>query len=74
MTKNKKLMYDALVAQCEADRTEALFTLNNYMDNSVGIGEHPQQVEEAKKALVKLSEADEQIETLKKYVELTENL
>ncbi len=74
MTKNKKLMYDALVAQCEADRTEALFTLNNYMDNSVGIGEHTQQVEEAKNALVKLSEADEQIETLKKYVELTENL
>ena len=29
----KKLMYDALIAQCEAERTEALFTLNNYIEN-----------------------------------------
>ena len=72
--KGKKLMYDALMAQCGAEKTEALFTLNNYMENSVGIGEHPQQVEEAMKALSKLSEADDKIEKLKKYVELTENL
>lgn len=63
----KKLMYDALIAQCEAERTEALFTLNNYIENSVGIGEHPQQVEEAMKALEKLSAAEEKAANLEKY-------
>ena len=42
----RKLMYDALLAQCNAEKTESLFTIDNYMCNSVGIGEHPQQVEE----------------------------
>jgi|TARA_R110000796_G_scaffold171208_2_gene288214 hypothetical protein len=63
----RKLMYDALMAQCEAERTEALFTLNNYMENSVGIGEHPQQVEEAMKALEKLTESKDKVSTLEGY-------
>jgi succinate dehydrogenase/fumarate reductase flavoprotein subunit len=63
----KKLMYDALMAQCEAERTEALFTLNNYMENSVGIGEHPQQVEEAMKALEKLTESKDKVKVLEQY-------
>ena len=63
----RKLMYDALMAQCEAERTEALFTLNNEMENSVGIGEHPQQVEEAMKALEKLTESKDKVSTLEGY-------
>ena len=51
---NKDLMYKALKTQCEAEKAEAEFTLNNYMMNSVGIGEHPQHVEEAMSALDKL--------------------
>ena len=70
----KKLMYDALMAQCGAEKTEALFTLNNYMENSVGIGEHPQQVEEAMKALSKLSEAEDKMSKLEKYFNEKENL
>ena len=70
----KKLMYDALMAQCGAEKTEALFTLNNYMENSVGIGEHPQQVEEAMKALTKLSEAEDKMSKLEKYFNEKENL
>jgi hypothetical protein len=72
--KGKKLMYDALMAQCGAEKTEALFTLNNYMENSVGIGEHPQQVEEAMKALGKLSEAEDKMSKLEKYFNEKENL
>jgi|TARA_R100000988_G_C3911615_1_gene122317 hypothetical protein len=72
--KGKKLMYDALMAQCGAEKTEALFTLNNYMENSVGIGEHPQQVEEAMKALSKLSEAEDKMSKLEKYFNEKENL
>ena len=72
--KGKKLMYDALMAQCGAEKTEALFTLNNYMENSVGIGEHPQQVEEAMKALSRLSEAEDKMSKLEKYFNEKENL
>ena len=36
------------------------------MENSVGIGEHPQQVEEAMKALGKLSEAEDKAKKLEK--------
>ena len=50
---NQELMYNALLTQCEAEKAEALFTINNYIENSVGIGEHPQQVEEAMKGLEK---------------------
>ena len=39
----------------------------NYMDNSVGVGEHPQQVEEAMKALEKLTESKDKVSTLDEY-------
>jgi len=57
-------MYNALKTQCEAEKAEALFTINNYMYNSVGIGEHPQQVEEAMTALEKLASATDKLDNL----------
>ena len=63
----KNLMYNALMAQCEAEKAEALFTIDNYMNNSVGIGEHPQQVEETMKALEKLAAATDKINNLKEF-------
>ena len=63
----KNLMYNALMTQCEAEKAEALFTINNYMANSVGIGEHPQQVEETMKALEKLAAATDKINNLKEF-------
>lgn len=65
----KDLMYLALKAQCEAEKAEAEFTLNNYMCNSVGIGEHPQQVEEAMIALDKLASANDKLENLNLFME-----
>jgi len=62
-------MYNALKTQCEAEKAEAEFTLNNYMMNSVGIGEHPQQVEEAMAALDKLAAANDKIENLERFIE-----
>ena len=64
----KELMYNALKTQCEAEKAEAEFTLNNYMMNSVGIGEHPQQVEEAMSALDKLAAATDKLENLKRFM------
>ena len=65
----KHLMYSALKAQCYAEKAEAEFTLNNYMYNSVGIGEHPQQVEEAMKALDTIATANGKIENLERFME-----
>ena len=39
------------------------------MMNSVGIGEHPQQVEEAMAALDKLAAANDKIENLERFIE-----
>jgi hypothetical protein len=65
----RQLMYNALKSQCEAEKAEAEFTINNYMMNSVGIGEHPQQVEEAMTALEKLAAANDKIENLERFME-----
>lgn len=65
----RQLMYNALKSQCEAEKAEAEFTINNYMMNSVGIGEHPQQVEEAMVALEKLASANDKIENLERFME-----
>jgi hypothetical protein len=64
----KDLMYEALKKQCEAEKAEAEFTLYNYFNNSVGIGEHPQQVEEAMVALDKLSTAKDKLDNLELFV------
>ena len=57
----------ALRKQAEADREEALLTLEILIDSPSGIGEHTSEhfLEEAKKSLQKLADADDQIETLK---------
>ena len=57
-------IYEALLAKCKAERLEALATLDVYMSNPVGIGEHPQIVEEAMKQLEKLANADGMIDAL----------
>ena len=62
----KPRIYEALLARCEADRIEALATLDVYMSNPVGIGEHPQIVEEAMKQLDKLAAAEGKLIELEK--------
>jgi len=62
----KPRIYEALLARCKADRIEALATLDVYMSNPVGIGEHPQIVEEAMKQLDKLVAAESKLIELEK--------
>ena len=50
-----------------AQKAEALAHLNILFKNSVGIGEHTDILSEIDKWVKSLSEADENIETLKKY-------
>jgi len=61
------LKVQALKAKYQADKLEAMATLEVYLTNAVGIGEHPQIIEEMDKLVSQLGEADDKIETLNKY-------
>ena len=63
---SEKLMFSALRAKAEAEKLEGLATLNIYITNPAGIGEHPQVVEEAYEALKKVDNAESILETLEK--------
>ena len=51
----KRAILDALEAQYQADIAHADATLKIYFESSVGIGEHPQHVEECNKLIDKIS-------------------
>ena len=56
----------AALSHHEDQRDEALAVLEVYFNNSVGIGEHSNLMDEVKKWTSKLSEAEENLRTLKK--------
>jgi hypothetical protein len=63
----KLLLVDALRKKYEAEIADAYASALIYLNSSVGIGEHPQFVEELSKLVDKISSADENINTLNKY-------
>ena len=63
----KRAILDALMAKYEADIAHADATLKIYLENSVGIGEHPQHIEECDKLINKIAEAKDKLETLKDF-------
>ena len=63
----KKAILDALEAKYDAQIAEADATIKIYLENSVGIGEHPQLIEEVDKQLQKIADAQEKLEILKDF-------
>ena len=63
----KRSMISALRAKYEAEIERADTTINIYLSNSVGIGEHPQHLEEIDKLLDKIAQAKEKIEVLNDF-------
>ena len=63
----KRSMISALRAKYEAEIEMADTTINIYLSNSVGIGEHPQHLEEIDKLLDKIAQAKEKIEVLNDF-------
>jgi hypothetical protein len=57
----------AALSQYEAQKDEALAVLEIYFNNSVGIGEHSNLLSEIIEWTQKLTEAEENIETLKRH-------
>ena len=60
-------MINAMRARYEADIAESDATINIYLNNPVGIGEHPQHLEEIDKLLAKIAEAKDKLESLKEF-------
>jgi hypothetical protein len=63
----RNAILDALEARYEAQVAEADATIKIYLENSVGIGEHPQHIDEVDKQLQKIAEADEKLKALEDY-------
>ena len=63
----KRAILNALRAKYEAEIAEADATANIYLENSVGIGEHPQHIDEVNKLIDKIAQAKEKIEVLDEF-------
>jgi len=65
----KKAIIDALESRYEAQIAEADATIKIYLENSVGIGEHPQHIDEVDKQLEKIATAQEKLGVLEDFQE-----
>ena len=63
----KKAILDALEARYNSQIAEADAVIKIYLENSVGIGEHPQHIEEVDKLVQKIADAQEKLEVLKDF-------
>ena len=63
----RRAILDALRARYEAEIAEADATANIYLENSVGIGEHPQHIEELDKQIDRIANAKEKLEVLDEF-------
>jgi len=58
---------NALVLTYQADLQVAKANLLNYLNNSVGVGEHPDILEAVEKELAIIAQYHDQLEVLEKY-------
>jgi|TARA_R100000455_G_C6257598_1_gene113271 hypothetical protein len=63
----RQAILQALEDKYTAQISEADATIKIYLDNSVGIGEHPQHIEEVDKLLQKIVDAQEKIKELQAF-------
>ena len=63
----RRAILEALKARYEAEIAEADATANIYLENSVGIGEHPQHIDEVNKQIEKIAAAREKLEVLEQF-------
>ena len=61
-------MLEALKKRYEAQIAESEATLEIYLSNSVGIGEHPQHIDEMDKLFDKISTAREKLKEVEKWM------
>jgi methylaspartate ammonia-lyase len=70
MDKENKItlkMYEALCKKYEAEMAEAESSLLVYFTSPVGIGEHPQHIEEMDKLVDKIANAKDKLQTIQEF-------
>ena len=65
MPSYKEVMVDALEKKYEAQMTLAEANIKVFMENPVGVGEHPNIVQEVEKLLKEIKDAKEMLDELK---------
>jgi|TARA_B100000959_G_scaffold54457_1_gene56835 uncharacterized protein (DUF342 family) len=63
----KKAILTALEDRYRAQISEADATLKIYLEQSVGIGEHPQHIDEVDKLIQKIAKAEENLKVLEEF-------
>ena len=62
-------LLNALRDKYDAEISAAHATINIYLDNAVGIGEHPQHIDEIDKQFQKIADAQEKLQAIKDFRE-----
>ena len=65
--KMRRAILQALEDRYNAQISEADATIKIYLENSVGIGEHPQHIDEVDKQIEKIANAQEKLKELQAY-------
>ena len=63
----RQAILQALEDRYNAQISEGDATIKIYLDNSVGIGEHPQHIDEIDKQFQKIVDAEEKLKQLQYY-------
>ena len=65
--KMRRAILQALEDRYNAQISEADATIKIYLENSVGIGEHPQHIDEVDKLIEKIANAQEKLKELQHF-------
>ena len=65
----REAILKALEDKYNAEISAADATIKIYLEKSVGIGEHPQHLEECDKLINKIAEAEDKLEVIKEFKE-----
>ena len=63
----RQAILQALEDKYNAQISAADATIKIYLEHSVGIGEHPQHIDEIDKLIEKIANAEEKLKTLKEF-------
>ena len=63
----RSALIQALEDRYNAQISEADATIKIYLHTSVGIGEHPQHIDEVDKQITKIAEAEEKLKILQEF-------
>ena len=67
MPSYRELIIDALEKKYEAQMAQAEANIKVFMENPVGVGEHPNIVQEVEKLLKEIKDAKEMLDELKNW-------